>query len=306
MRRTPWWIAGTLVLQLVACDRESVVTGSVNRAGDQGAIDQADKAALPIEVMIEPSKPSVADNLTAVTNETAATYAWWINDQLLPDETGQTLPRERLRRGDEVRLTVALQNRMAQHHVTVENSPPKAVNVTLDRPLDRVHRGMALAANPEGVDLDGDPITWAFQWIINDSESLGDTSSILGGDRFQRGDRVTVRVTPSDPFTQGEAYTPLPATVSNGPPEFVSHPLAASGSAEYRYLVSARDPDDDRIRYTLVKGPEGMTIDQGSGEITWTLPGRTPGKYPVEIAIDDGHGGHATQHFELDIALEAR
>jgi hypothetical protein len=186
--------------------------------------------------------------------------------------------------------------------VRIENATPRALEVALDRPLDSLRAGVDLTAVPKGVDPDGDDITWDYQWIRNDEEIPGETSAVLHGDRYRRGDRITVRVTPSDAFARGEAYTPASVTIPNGAPAFVSRPPGLKASPEYLYQVQAVDPDGDQIQYRLVKAPAGMTVDAATGMIRWPLQGTAPGRHVVEIEIADSLGATALQPFELDLA----
>jgi hypothetical protein len=157
-------------------------------------------------------------------------------------------------------------------------------------------------AVPKGIDADGDDIRWEYQWLVNDEPMVGQTTETLPRDRFRRGDRVAVQVTPSDDEARGEPYTPLAITIPNGAPQFVSRPPTLTGAAEYAYQVQAVDPEGDSLRYRLVKAPDAMVIDSATGMLRWPLIGVTPGRKSVEIEIDDGQKGTASQTFELEIA----
>jgi sugar lactone lactonase YvrE len=43
----------------------------------------------------------------------------------------------------------------------------------------------------------------------------------------------------------------------------------------YTYNVKAIDPDGDKLTYSLKQGPQGMTVDPGSGEVQWQPPANT-------------------------------
>lgn len=56
----------------------------------------------------------------------------------------------------------------------------------------------------------------------------------------------------------------------NEPPVIVSPPVSATPEqSTYRYQVLVEDPNDDPIRYTLDRSPEGMSIGSDSGLIEW-------------------------------------
>jgi|GEM_PF-6405684 len=71
----------------------------------------------------------------------------------------------------------------------------------------------------------------------------------------------------------------------------------------YAYQLAALDPDGDTLTYSLVAGPQGLTIDPQSGLISWQ-PGMA-GTYPISVRVDDGQGGIATQTFDLMVAEQA-
>jgi YD repeat-containing protein len=71
----------------------------------------------------------------------------------------------------------------------------------------------------------------------------------------------------------------------NRPPSVSSVPgfIAAVGHP-YVYAISARDPDDDPLMYSLITSPAGMSID-ALGRIAWT-PAST-GSFAVRVRVSD-------------------
>jgi hypothetical protein len=88
-------------------------------------------------------------------------------------------------------------------------------------------------------------------------------------------------------------------TVPNAPPRFVSQPPQQFAAYEYRYQVKARDPDGDRLVYSLEKAPQGATIDRGNGLVVWPLTGVPAGNYPLKIVVRDAEGAAASQEFTV-------
>lgn len=258
-------------------------------------------AAEPLTVTIAPEHATVDTDLTALANDASATYAWSVNGRPVDGAHERVLPKGLVRRTDLVSVDVALNGQSARADITIQNSPPRVVEVSFGRGVETVRRSRDLTTAPKGLDPDGDEIRWEYQWIRNDEPLAGETGAVLLGDRYQRGDRITVRVTPADGEVRGEAYTPGAVTISNGAPEFVSRPPAHTGGAEYVYHVQAADPESDPMTYRLVNAPAGMTLD-ASGTVRWPLRGTTAGLHRIEIQVDDGLGGKASQPFELNIA----
>jgi hypothetical protein len=57
----------------------------------------------------------------------------------------------------------------------------------------------------------------------------------------------------------------------NHPPEFTGDPpLAVNAGNVYTYDADASDQDGDTLTYSLIDGPTGATIDEGTGEVSWT------------------------------------
>ncbi len=73
-----------------------------------------------------------------------------------------------------------------------------------------------------------------------------------------------------------------------------------STNINYVYDVNAFDVDGDNLTYSLRTSPIGMSIDE-NGVIRW-VPGAT-GAFPVEVQVNDGKGGIATQRFDLAVTL---
>ncbi|MBD1395620.1 T9SS type A sorting domain-containing protein [Pontibacter sp. JH31] len=81
-------------------------------------------------------------------------------------------------------------------------------------------------------------------------------------------------------------------------PEIVSTPLLyGTVNQAYRYDVNATGKPTPR--YTLVSGPQGMTIDAGSGLINW-VP-QASGKFAVEVKATNSQGESAPQLFQIEV-----
>ncbi len=73
----------------------------------------------------------------------------------------------------------------------------------------------------------------------------------------------------------------------NGAPVILSAPAtSAKVGRAYRYDVMTRDPDGDRLAFSLPQAPAGMTIDAETGRIDWQ-PAQA-GEFPVRVRVSDG------------------
>ena len=99
-------------------------------------------------------------------------------------------------------------------------------------------------------------------------------------------------------FYQGYTLTVIPFT--NLPPQFTSTPVTtAAPNAAYGYTAVAVSPVNNSITYSLGQHPSGMSINGSSGAITWTPAVNQLGANGVAIVANDGHGGTATQSYNI-------
>lgn len=86
----------------------------------------------------------------------------------------------------------------------------------------------------------------------------------------------------------------------NHPPSITSMPETAVLIGQtYTYRVVAGDLDGDALSYTLQSAPSGMSLDAGTGVLSWIPTASQAGLNAVSIAVSDGHGGTATQSFSI-------
>ncbi|HEV8595313.1 MAG TPA: winged helix-turn-helix transcriptional regulator, partial [Thermoplasmata archaeon] len=106
---------------------------------------------------------------------------------------------------------------------------------------------------------------------------------------------------PNHATIESNAFTVL----VNDVPAFTSTPLrrATVGQA-YVYEVAVSDayPAGDAHAFTLLRGPNGMTIDGATGLLTWTPSDRQVGTREVAVEVRDAHGGLAVQEFSVVVA----
>jgi hypothetical protein len=171
-------------------------------------------------------------------------------------------------------------------------------------PASGLRAGDVVVAVVDAADPDGGPVDVSVQWFVNGRivERDGD------GERFdtsglRRGDQVAFRAVASDGDDESESASTPSQLVNNTAPAIVSQPPPGmAGDGVYRYAVEARDPDGDRaLRFRLVAGPEGASIDPLLGELRWQPSFRQAGTHAIEVAVSDGHGGEATQRFEVTV-----
>ena len=74
----------------------------------------------------------------------------------------------------------------------------------------------------------------------------------------------------------------------------------------YLYAARALDPDGDPITYSFISGPNGMSMDPVTGEVSWDTTYFGQGNsYAVSLQADDGRGGRALQNFTVTVTAAA-
>lgn len=246
-------------------------------------------------ISIIPENPAAGTMLRAVaTNGDSRTFRWERNGEALT-ATADTLDTAGFKKGDRIRLVAGGGGPEATAETVLRNSPPVVRSVTF-KP-GAFSAGLDLQAEAEGWDAEGDAIEYEYQWAVNGQAIYSETGPVLGGDKYERGGEISVRVVPYDGEEQGSPFEAKAGVARNSPPRFTSvPPVEFSGTFVYKPAVS--DKDADAVTVSVVKGPEGMTASGGA--IEWNARGQK-GSFEVTLAADDGNGGQSLQSFELKV-----
>jgi hypothetical protein len=114
-------------------------------------------------------------------------------------------------------------------------------------------------------------------------------------------DKITVEVTAHDPDATGNSFKSEPLALENSAPKIVTTPPISDAQDRFSYAVKAMDLDGDQVTYYLEAAPTGMSISETSGHILWQVPSDQKGIFHVKVVAKDGHGGMATQEFDLTL-----
>lgn len=237
--------------------------------------------------------------------EADCTFLWRRNGILIVGAETNGLDPSHISRGDEIAVAVTTrdpasgESRTLNARVRVENTPPKLTRVSLlpDTSAD----ASALRAIVECADQDGDVPTFDYRWFRDGEPVAGASGATLPLAGLKRGDRVVVEVVARDETSASVPLRNDPYTFSNQPPRFTSQPAAPRASDKaFQYQAAATDLDGDPLRYELVSGPSGMTVEP-AGSVYWQLPTGElrRGAFPVRLRATDARGGEATQDFTI-------
>jgi hypothetical protein len=148
------------------------------------------------------------------------------------------------------------------------NSPPTVTSVTLLP--EKAYKGTEFNLVVQGSDPDGDPITYKYQWIKNEQEMVGENKSSLRPDRFQKGDLIQAKVTPTDGKSEGHPFLSAPVKILNSAPviqEVWVEPKLAFAGDSLKAQVKGADLDGDFVYYTFQWEKEGRVISDEKNQV---------------------------------------
>lgn len=94
-------------------------------------------------------------------------------------------------------------------------------------------------------------------------------------------------------------------TLNVAPSAFTSVPLRQiEAGRTYRYSASAADPEQGALSYSLIAGPEGMTIEAETGRVVWQPTATDVGDHWVTLRAVDPYGLFIEQTFTLSVVLD--
>lgn len=230
-------------------------------------------------------------------------YEWEINGAVVAGEESSRLKTGRFKRGDSVRVKLLIGGggeTVISEPAVVQNAPPRIVSIKIE-PMPPTKRDL-LTPRITAADADGDPISYIYKWTKEDGSVAG-TEATLQGALFNKKDKIILEVLPSDGQVNGPLFRTA-VILGNALPKITSIPASFSGK-EFSYQVTAEDPDQDPLVYSLSKAPEGMTIDSKTGLIKWAFTQKDAGTHPIEIEVSDPEGAGDIQRFDLPLSFSS-
>ena len=203
--------------------------------------------------------------------------------------------------------------------VVIRNTPPTVTGGFFSPSTIRTNSTARI--NAYATDADDDDVSMSYSWYVNGFPVGTDVDSLEGSVHFDKGDSITVVVTPSDPTESGEPYEFGPIEVANSAPSglvaTVSPDDPDEGEDALRCLISEtpEDPDGDPVSYSVewyrrmlrtgssrVLHTSGLytdTILNDSVEATETAGGE---EWTCELTVTDDDGGASMAEASVSIA----
>jgi hypothetical protein len=228
-----------------------------------------------------------------------AKVEWLINGLVVNNPLPGQFAAKDTSKGDRIQAKALFRDKeIVSNIVQIRNSPPVLNDV---RFLPEVFRqGDTLSVEASATDIDGDGVTFTYEWVRN-GESAGSGTHVQVP--LKRGDKVSVKIIPSDGESSGREKT-LVKEIGNMPPMITDDRKFNFDGSVWTYQVRATDPDGDTLTYTLKGAPQGMSITQ-TGLIAWRVPADFRGRAPVTVSVTDGHSGEASYTLAVVIAPES-
>ena len=139
-------------------------------------------------------------------------------------------------------------------------------------------------------DIDGDPISYTFQWYKNGAALAGQTTNTLTADQHTRGDVIGLRMVVRDGHYTIERFSSV--TIANSPPiiENVGDPTIYFGS-EMMLNASIVDPENDSYTFSwenTSEPPLDNAAITDSNSLTPVIEYSLQGRYRFTLSTSDG------------------
>jgi hypothetical protein len=288
---------------------------SMARAPVEDSLDRVENASPRVDrLVLNPPRPLPGQRVEAHVEASdpdgdpiRLELEWRVAGRVLGRGSQTAMAIEGARKGDEVVVFATATDGRAQSDpmrasVTVGNTPPTIAAFYL-APDGEIAPGQDVTAAPQAVDPDGDALEYEFEWVLNGRTVRGADEAVFATERLKRGDRLQALVRVSD----GEAWSPvaesMTLTLANQAPKFTSYPEVDGTGGGVSTQLEAEDPDGDRsLRFRLLSGPAGMTVDPVTGRLRWRPGPKDVGTHAVEVAVADAQGAESAMRFELNVS----
>jgi len=230
-------------------------------------------------------------------------YTWFVNKKSVHET--RELPPSLFKRGDKISVEVIPNDGLSDgvvfksSEIRVQNTPPEILSIQLlPQPFQP---GETIKAIVTGKDREGDLINYTYEWKKNGVLLFLENRAEAKIPDLQRGDHITVMITPHDGRNAGKSIESLHLKSENRRPVITSNPPHQFKHGVYSYPVQAFDPDGDVLHYMIEDPQVGMHLDTITGLFHWDIPKHTSGVHHIILRVQDSEGEMAAQKVRLDI-----
>jgi hypothetical protein len=265
-------------------------------------------------VVLNPPKPLPGQSLEARIEVSdpdgdpiRLSLEWRQNGQVISTGRDTRLTLDGVAKGDRIEVIATAtdghdESAPVRVGATVGNRAPIITSLAL-APDGEVRPGQEVTAVPQALDPDGDALEFEFEWLLDGKPVRGADQAAFDTSSLKRGDRLQARARVGDGETWSPAADSPVLALANRPPMIAGVPPIESAGGGISAQLEAQDPDGDRsLRFRVLEGPKGLSVDPVSGRISWRPAPGTIGTQPVEIAVADSLGAESALRFELTVS----
>ena len=197
-------------------------------------------------------------------------YTWKINGTVVTNEVSNTLPSHLFVKNDIIEVTVSVSDGISSASQTVTTTvlnsiPAGSVSIIPNNPTATD----TLTVQTNVTDTDNDTLSFSYEWVINGAVAAGQTSSILPPSATAIGYPIIANVTVSDGstskvFSANTTILAKPVVITPITPA----PATTLVNQAVSFQVTATQGDGLPVSYTVLYGPDGMTVD-AYGFVNW-------------------------------------
>ena len=143
------------------------------------------------------------------------------------------------------------------------NQRPTSPNVSLAPVPANTTDDVVATIDVESIDPEGEPVSYSYEWRVDDATSLVSTTEVLPSAATAKGQTWTIVVTPSDGETEGPGGS-ASLIIQNTPPTIASTTISPAEPLSTDDLTCAAagavDPDGDEVAFTTSWTIDGVPV----------------------------------------------
>lgn len=282
----------------------------INNRIDVGAFERQNNLPV-VNPVITPRNPTTNQTITVNANSDAPNLVYTFFVDGIQRQTGPANTFDLSRpgfgnRGQTVSVTVTATNATGTSTgtdsvVVANTAPTPSVTITATNPAPNassveVLTNSVLTANPTSTDVDGDTVTYTYQWSVNGRVIIQESGKTIDLARPGNGDRDDVVSVVATAFDGSDTATSPSAsvTVGNTAPVAQNVTFNVKPGETVRVLLTATDVDAVDTRFTFAKtsnptkGTATIEVNgDGRGVLVYTANANTNGPDTLNFTVTD-------------------
>lgn len=309
-----WCVGGILAVLLLGCGADTADNegprSMIQTSAAVAVVPSTSGHAPTIDkILIRPARPSPGRSVQATASVSdldgdpiEVVYRWRMRNGRVLGE-GRIFDTTGLREGTRLEVVVTASDRDSASepkiHVFRLAQSEAAIGLVVIDDSDGTQPGVTLKGVVEVSNAESGRLEIALEWTVNGS--VVGTEEELDTTPFVPGDIVILRARVANNRLQDRPISSPAIRLSRGVgPKISSKPLAGIESGLFRYQIRATSTEPNaRLVYSLISGPDGMTVHEMSGLVRWGPTSDQRGRFDVEVSATDQWGSGVAQSFAI-------